>query len=327
MAHRDIIVIGASHGGLEALRTVLAGLPRELPAAVFVVQHVAASSPRMLASIIGEASALPTFIPEDRTAIEPGRVYVPEPDRHILLERGYVRIVRGPKENRHRPAIDPLFRSAAWAYGPRVIGVVLSGELDDGTAGLWAIRTCGGKTIVQDPAGAVGQGMPRNALLHNDVDHCVSLGEIAPLLARLVSEDMEINGATEPPETVRTEVDFAAMKGHMADMDRLGQVSSYTCPTCRGALWELTSEDMLRYRCHTGHAFSAESLVAEQSNGVEEALYSALRVVEEKAAVLRRLGDEMDSTRSAMLDTYHERATDLDATAKVIRGLLAGDRS
>jgi two-component system chemotaxis response regulator CheB len=328
MATRDIIVIGASHGGIAALQELASALPEDFPAAVFVVQHLGAHSLGLLSRIIGRDTFLPTLVPDDGTAIEGGRIYVAPADRHMLLERGRVRVVRGPKENRHRPAIDPLFRSAAWAYGPRVIGVVLSGELDDGTAGLWAIKTCGGITVVQDPSDAIAQGMPRNAMQHNEIDHCVPLSELAPLLTRLASEQVEINGPPRGPRHLETEVEFAEMHGHMAEMDTLGKVSSYTCPTCRGALWELTSEDMLRYRCHTGHAFSPESLVAEQSTAVEDALYSALRVVEEKAAVLRRLGDEMATPAAGSpLTHYRDRATDLDATAKVIRGLLAGDRS
>ena len=327
MANRDIIAIGASNGGIEALKELASALPREFPASVFVVQHLGAGSPGLLGQILARETPLPTFAPKDGASIEPGRIYVAPPDRHMLLERGRVRIVRGPKENRHRPAIDPLFRSAAWAYGPRVIGVVLTGELDDGTAGLWAIKTCGGVSVVQDPDDAIAQSMPRNALAYNDVDHCVALSELGALLTRLVAEELPVGEAPGVPDAVKTEVEFAAMNGRMEDMGKLGAVSSFTCPTCRGALWELTSEGLLHYRCHTGHAFAPESLVAEQSVAVENALYSALRVVEEKSAVLRRLGAGALPNASFSLSDYRDRATDLDATAKVLRGLLSGDRS
>jgi len=327
MAHRDIIAIGASNGGIEALKELASALPHEFPASVFVVQHLGPGSPGLLGQILARETSLPTFAPQDGATIEPGRIYVAPPDRHMLLERGRVRIVRGPKENRHRPAIDPLFRSAAWAYGPRVIGVVLTGELDDGTAGLWAIKTCGGVSVVQDPDDAIAQSMPRNALAHNDVDYCVALADLGTLLTRLVAEELPVDEAPGVPDTVRTEVDFAAMNGRMEDMGKLGTVSSFTCPTCRGALWELTSEGLLHYRCHTGHAFAPESLVAEQSVAMENALYSALRVVEEKSAVLRRLGAGALPNASFSLREYQDRATDLDATAKVLRGLLSGDRS
>ncbi|HKE44233.1 MAG TPA: chemotaxis protein CheB [Steroidobacteraceae bacterium] len=322
MPKRDIIVVGASTGGIASLQELVSALPADLPAAMLIVLHLGANAPGMLPEILGRAGPLPAQVPEDKAAIEAGRIYVAPPDRHLLVERGRVRVVRGPKENRHRPAIDPLFRSAAWAYGPRVIGVVLSGELDDGTAGLWAIKTCGGIAVVQDPHGAISQGMPRNALAHTEIDHCVPLVEIAPLLVRLADE--EVDGAVRAPETLKSEVDFASMKGDIRDMDALGTLSPYTCPTCRGALWELTDADLLRYRCHTGHAFSAESLVAEQSTAVEDALYSALRVVEEKATALRRIDETMPATAHQV--TQH-RITDLDATAKILRGLLAGDRS
>src|SRR5262245_26845401 len=326
MPGRDIIVIGASAGGIRALQELVAALPPDLPAAVFVVQHQSADSPGMLSGILGRAGTLPTVVPDEAALLEPGRIYIAPPDRHLLVERGRAVVVRGPKENRHRPAIDPLFRSAAWAYGPRVIGVVLSGELDDGTAGLWAIKTCGGITVVQNPAEALSKSMPRSALAHTDVDYCVDIKEMAPLLVRLAREPVNGQGP-KVPESLKSEVQFSTFQRDIADMDSLGKLSPYTCPTCRGALWELTSEDLLRYRCHTGHAFSAESLIAEQSSAVEDALYSALRVVEEKATALRRIGETLPGPPTFGHRHYQERVTDLDATAKVLRGLLAGDRS
>src|SRR3954470_2925577 len=185
MPSHDIIVIGASAGGVETLKALVRGLPAELPAAVFVVLHVAPGGPGYLPQILAKAGPLPASFPEDGEAIANGRIYVAPPDHHLLLEPGRVRVVRGPKENRHRPAADPLFRSAAWAYGPRVIGVVLSGTLDDGAAGLWAIKSCGGVAIVQDPEDALFDEMPASALASVDADHVAPLEELPLILAEL----------------------------------------------------------------------------------------------------------------------------------------------
>jgi two-component system, chemotaxis family, protein-glutamate methylesterase/glutaminase len=190
----NIIVIGASAGGVEALSTLVRALPAGLPAAVFVVLHIPAQSPSLLPSILSRAGQLPAIQPTDGMAISPGCIYVAPPDHHMLLERGYIRIVRGPRENRHRPAIDPLFRSAARSYGARVTGVILTGTLDDGTAGLLAVKQRGGIAIVQDPKEALYTSMPRSALDHVAVDYCASLGEIATRLVELAHAPYQRTG-------------------------------------------------------------------------------------------------------------------------------------
>src|SRR4051812_33241997 len=196
MQSHDIIVIGASAGGVETLKQLVAGLPAELPAAVFVVLHVTPNGPGYLPRILEKAGPLPVCSPKDGDGIANGRIYVAPPDHHMLVEPGRLRVVRGPKENRHRPAVDPLFRSAAWAYGPRVIGVVLSGTLDDGAAGLWAIKSCGGVAVVQDPEDALFGEMPASALACVDADHVAPLEEIPLLLAELVRSPA--TGAHDP---------------------------------------------------------------------------------------------------------------------------------
>ena len=188
MAGHDIIVVGASAGGVEALQTLVRGLPADVPAAMFVVLHMSADAPSMLPQILNRAGPLPVAAAVDNEPIAPGRVYVAVPDHHLLIERGRVCLVRGPKENRSRPAVDPLFRSAARAYGSRVIGVVLTGALDDGTSGLQAVKGRGGLAVVQDPAEALYTGMPRSAMEHVAVDYCMPLAEIPALLARLAVE-------------------------------------------------------------------------------------------------------------------------------------------
>jgi two-component system, chemotaxis family, protein-glutamate methylesterase/glutaminase len=187
MANKDIVVIGASYGGIEALKVLVSGLPEGFHASVFLVQHRRSTAPGLLPLILMKAGPLPASFPADFEPIERGHIYVAPPDCHMMLERGLVRLTHDPKEKHVRPAIDALFRSAAYAYGPRVVGVVLTGLLNDGTAGLWAVKDRGGTAIVQDPKGAIAPSMPQSALQNVAVDYCLPLGEIAPLLAQLAS--------------------------------------------------------------------------------------------------------------------------------------------
>jgi len=290
---KDIIVIGASAGGLEALRSLVGGLPEDLRASVFVVLHTSADSPGLLAAILGRAGKLPVSAAVDGERIRPGRIYVAPPDHHLIVEPGIVRTTRGPRENRFRPAIDPLFRSAAQTYGPRVVGVILTGYLDDGTAGLWMVKRLGGTAVVQDPEDALVDSMPRSALLHVRVDHCLPLADIAPLLTRLSSEAAE-EGEFEVPEETNIEVSIAKTdKALEAGVLKLGEPSNYACPECHGVLLQLREEERIRFRCHTGHAYSLESLVAEIDQAIEESLWSAIRSVEEKVLLMRHLAEHV----------------------------------
>ncbi|MDQ3744203.1 MAG: chemotaxis protein CheB, partial [Acidobacteriota bacterium] len=282
MPTKDIIVVGTSAGGIEALKTIAGGLPRDFPASVFVVLHTSPESPGILADILARAGALPASNAVDGERIQPGRIYVAPPDRHLIIEPNRVRLTRGPKENRFRPAVDPLFRSAAQVYGPRVVGVVLTGYLDDGTAGLWAVKRLGGTAVVQDPSDALVDSMPLSALHPVNVDYCVPLAEVAPLLVRLSGEAAE-EGAREVPEETKIEVNIAkAANALNAGVLKLGEPSLYACPECHGVLLQLKEENRIRFRCHTGHAYSPESLIAEIDEAIEDSLWSALRSVEEK---------------------------------------------
>lgn len=323
MPSRDMIVVGASAGGIPTLKELVASLPADLPAAMFVVLHMNPEAKSVLPEILRRSGRLPVTFAEDGAPIETGHIYVAPPNEHVLVEPDRMRVVRGPKENRHRPAIDVLFRSAAWTFGPRVVGVVLTGYLDDGTAGLWAIQSCGGVTVIQDPADAMHHDMPVNAARAIEVDYSLPVGEIGPLLVRLAGEPVKVE-ADERPTTIKTEIGFATMTRDISDMDSLGTLSAFTCPACHGALWELHG-DVLRYRCHTGHAFSRDSLIAEQSTAVEDALYSAMRAVEEKALVLRRLSERHSGRSEALRQDYEDKATALDETANVLRGMLSGE--
>ncbi len=296
MPERDIIVVGASAGGVETLTTLVRGLPPDLPAAVFVVLHFPAHTTSLLPAILSRAGALPARHAEDGEEIVNGRIYIAPPDRHLLVERGVVRVTSGPRENGHRPAVDPLFRSAARAYARRVVGVVLSGTLDDGTAGLQAIKTCDGVAVVQDPADALFSGMPLSAIENVAVDQVLPAAAIAPYLARLARDTTPQDGPAPTRGTDLTgdvrleEMDMAAPDMVVPDSDdKVGDPSPFGCPECGGVLRELREGELVRYRCRVGHAYGADSLLAAQSDGVEDALWSALRALEESESLARRL--------------------------------------
>lgn len=320
MTNRDIVVIGASAGGLEPLKTLVAGLPADLPASVFVVMHVGTTS--HLPGILDRAGALPAAAARNGDEVQHGRIYVAPPGRHLLLHDGHVLLRRGPRENLSRPAIDPLFRSAACSFGGRVIGVVLSGALDDGTAGLRAIKSGGGVAVVQDPADAAFPEMPRSALRYVDVDHAVAAGEMTGLLVRLVGEP-----AGETPEIplgIRIEAAISAQESQeMSIRDQPGKLSPFTCPECSGSLWELVDGSMLRYRCHVGHAFTSDILLAAQAEQVEQRLWTLLRTHEERAELVRRLADrERERNRDSLAADLQWRAEEYEKDAELLRGLL-----
>jgi two-component system chemotaxis response regulator CheB len=323
---RDIVAIGASAGGVEALKRLVAELPADYPGAIFVVMHVSPEAHSLLPAILTRVGALPAVAATDQMPIQHGRIHVAPPDYHLLVERGLVRVLQGPRENRHRPAIDPLFRSAAWAYGPRAVGVVLTGNLDDGTAGLWAIKSCGGTTVVQEPNEADHPEMPMNALMHNRIDHRLPLEGIAALLTRLAREPAGSSEAPDAPPSMELEVESAKLNRSLHDMGELGRLSPFTCPSCHGALWELEEGEHLRYRCHTGHAFSQASLLVDQGVAVEESIYAAMRAVQEKAAALRRLAHRWPEHLPDVKAEYEQRASELDQSADVLRTMLAGQR-
>src|SRR5262245_32638031 len=292
MAARDIIVIGASSGGVQALTTIVRGLPTDLPAAVFVVLHVSHQMPSLLASILHRSGPLPATEAADGDKIERGRIYVAAPDFHLLVNRGVVRVVHGPRENRHRPAVDPLFRSAAVAYGPRVVGVVLSGALDDGTAGMRAVKMGRGISIVQDPADAVSRGMPQSVIDNVEVDYRLRAVEIPEVLTYLAREPTD-QGAFVMPDEIEAEVQIAEQQLSPTELreklEGIASLTTLTCPDCHGNLWRLNDDRQLRFRCHVGHAFTAKSLVVDQSGSLESALWSGLRALEERVMLMRTM--------------------------------------
>lgn len=327
MPGHDIIVVGASAGGVEAAARLVRDLPPDLPAAVFIVIHFPGHATSVMPRILNNAGTLPAAHAEDGEPIRHGRIYVARPDHHLLVERGRVRVVRGPKENHQRPAVDPLFRSAAAAYGPQVVGVVLSGSLDDGTAGLLAIKRRGGVAVVQDPQDALVPGMPSSALEHVDVDHCEPLSEIGPLLARIAGEparnegDLPMADGEMRIETKAPEFDLATIE---AD-DHPGQLSALTCPDCKGPLWEIRDGSLLRFRCRTGHGFTTEGMLAGKADAVEEALWVALNNLEESALMARRLaGEARERGHERVAQRFEERDHAMKERAATVRGVLLG---
>jgi two-component system, chemotaxis family, protein-glutamate methylesterase/glutaminase len=311
MAGHDIIVIGGSAGSVEALCTVLAGLPSDLPAAVCVVLHQSAYSPNRRPEIFSRASPLPVVLAEPGMRLRPGTVYLSVQDMHMLIERsataelGVIRLVRGPKENRSRPAVDPLFRSAALAFGRRVIGVILSGALDDGTSGLWVIKDRGGISVVQDPVDAAVSSMPSHAIEEVGADRIAPAAELGALLGELartaVTGSLEAAGdrgrgdsrtGTVPEDELVREVKIVALDDDAHDReDRYGVPSRFACPDCGGVLWSTRhGAGPLYFRCETGHAYAAATLAEAQSEAIEGAMWAALRALEDKAELARLRG-------------------------------------
>jgi two-component system chemotaxis response regulator CheB len=317
---RDIIVIGGSAGGVEALRALLPNLPADLPAALLIVLHVGADS--ILPAVLDRTSRLPVTAARSGTALEHGRIYVGVPGVHLLLHDEHILLRRGPRENFARPAIDALFRSAAASLGGRVIGVLLSGSLSDGSAGLRAIKRCGGVAVVQEPEDAVVPAMPRNALRHADVDYVRPVSAMPALLAELARQPA--GPSPEVPLEIRLESAIAAQE--LADMkvdQMLGQVSPFTCPECHGALWEIRDGPMLRFRCHVGHAFAADAVLASQGEEVERLLGSLQRTHQERAALARRMAEQERSGKHHNLaDRLEARAQEYEDDARLVMELM-----
>ncbi len=322
MAQLNVIVIGASAGGVGSLQRVAERLPASLPAAVFVTLHLPEGRTSVLPQILARAGPLPAAHAENGQRIEPGRIYVAPPGFHMTLERDRVRVTRGAREHGLRPAIDPLFRSAALAFGPRVIGVVLSGQLDDGTVGLMEIKRAGGVAVVQEPDETAFQSMPRSAIAHVDVDYVLPTDEIGRMLEHLVLEEKAADRQPGPADsTVRRELDV--LTNHEDEKEKSGEPSPYACPDCGGVLWELTEGEMMRFRCRVGHAFTAETLLATQAHAVEQALWDALRALEEQAAVKRRIAERLRRRgHHVAADQIMARARVLQSQSEQVRRLL-----
>ncbi len=322
MANFDVVVIGASAGGVGFLQRVVERLPVEFGAAVFVVLHLPDGARSMLPAILDRAGQLPASHAVNGALIRRGHIYVAPPGFHLTLERDRMRVTRGAREHGLRPAIDPLFRSAALVFGPRTIGVVLSGLLDDGSVGLRDIKRAGGVAVVQDPAETPWPSMPESALAHVDVDYTLQAAQIGELLETLVaSRDAAAIGPTVDEDRLEKEVKELTM--HEDERDHPGEPSPYSCPDCGGVLWELQDGEMFRFRCRVGHAYSSDTLTTEQAASVEHALWMALRALEEQAAVRRRIAARMRRLgHQSSADRFDGMIRELECQAQTIRGLL-----
>ncbi len=298
MSKHDIVVIGASAGGVMALQTVLSGLPKDLPASVFVTIHTASTAGTFLDEVLGKDCPLPVRLALDKEKIIPGRVYIAPPNLHLTIKRGYIKNRFMAKENGSRPAIDPMFRSAAHSYSRRVIGVLLTGNLDDGTAGLGVIQDEGGIIIVQDPNDAVYPDMPISAIQSLKPDHVVPLGRIAPLLTALVDADVTGEAATE-------ETDIKQLEPVM------------TCPGCGGVLHLFANNKVIWYQCQVGHRFTSEAMMLEQDTVVEEYFWRMLSILKEKEEVARTMASDARSTLRPLVNPeYFDKQAQASAEAQ-----------
>jgi two-component system chemotaxis response regulator CheB len=331
LAAQRIVVIGGSAGAVEALLDLVSRLPADFPAPIFVTIHIPADSPSILPELVARRTYLRAKHAENGERYRQGTIYVAPPDRHMLIEpNGKIRVVRGPRENRHRPAVDPLFRSAAAAAGRNVIAVVLTGNLDDGTAGAIAVKQRGGTLIVQDPREALHASMPQSAMSNAEVDYVLRLSEIARKLTELAA--VPPSPVAVPNETV----DMMDMENRITEFDantlqqddRPGAPSAFSCPDCGGVLWEIKEGDFVRFRCRVGHAFSPETMLGAQSDILEQALWSALKTLEESARLSKRLADtERERGHTWMAARFDEREKDARERADTIRKVLVSSTS
>jgi two-component system chemotaxis response regulator CheB len=318
---RDVIVVGASAGGVQALQALVSQLPPELPASILVVLHLMSTGTSVLGDILDRAGPLPATQARDGERLERGHVYIAPPDFHMLLRGPSIHLSAGPRENGHRPAIDPLFRSAARAYGRRVIGVILTGALDDGTDGLGLIGRHGGATVVQDPDDAAYEEMPRSAIRYVDPDRVVPVAQIGEVLGELVDAPLDRSPPPRVDDPGAQPVDLVEVE--FGREDPAGEATLLTCPDCGGVMLERDDGGFIRFACQVGHAYSPESLDEQQGDALEHALWNAIRTLDERADLLRRMARRAD--RSGSTETvarFRRKAAEASAHADEIRDTL-----
>lgn len=306
MEKHHVIVIGTSAGGVQALKTIVRSLPNNFPASVHIVQHISTEAFSNLPQVLSKTAQLPVAFAQDKELIEPSHIYIAPPDYHLLLEENRLRIIRGPRENRMRPAIDPLFRSAAVTYRSYATGIILTGMLDDGTAGLQAIKSCGGMAIAQDPKEAKYPSMPESAIANVAVDHIVPLKKIPPILLERIKQKPAI--ITEIPADLLLEAPIPRNAITSPEtMAKIGTPVAHSCPSCGGPLWQIGDKNSPpRYRCHVGHGFTNLALIEEQSEATEKALWVALRTLEERSRLLKTMRDHYAQNGVDTLAKIHE---------------------
>ncbi len=316
MLNGNLIVVGASAGGVAALRELAGGLPPDLAVPVLIALHIAPHAGTNLPDILSRAGPLPAAYARDGELLAAGRLYLAAPDHHLGVEDGHARLTRGPRDNGHRPSVDVLFRSAARAYGPRAVGVVLSGTLYDGTAGLLALRRRGGIGVVQDPEDAAFPDMPRSALDIAGADHVVSIAEMPALLAELAdgaSARRTGSGAAHAPMP-----ESSSREGPPG-----GVPSPYGCPDCGGVLWEMNGGDVPRFECRVGHGYSPEGLLVSQEDRIDDALWASFRALSENASLARKLeARARERGARASAQRFGDRALEAERRARTLQRLL-----
>ncbi|ALI99969.1 chemotaxis protein CheB [Rufibacter tibetensis] len=328
LPHHDIIVIGTSAGGMAVLCELMDQLPADLPASIFIVQHLARNSNSdVLVERLNKTSKLTCHVAEHELTIEQGHVYFVPQDHHLLLQKGRMLVTKGPRENLFRPAIDPLFRSAAAAYGPRVIGIVLTGMLQDGTVGMEMIKRAGGITMVQKPEEAEYPDMPQSVLNEIEVDYVVTIAEMGELLQELVF--VPASATAEIPEDIAYEASIAERlmldtgNGEIEDTELMGPRSNFSCPSCGGALWEVNKGNVVHYRCHVGHSFTPDAYLNANVESIEETLWIALRMLEERRTMLSAMAEQdRRKGHNHWSEAQEERANELKLHIARIRQLL-----
>jgi two-component system, chemotaxis family, protein-glutamate methylesterase/glutaminase len=321
-----VVIAGASAGGVEALVALVRSLPSGFPHPIIVILHVAPTGTSVLPQILARACRLPVHAPTDGETLLPGHVYVAPPDNHLVIEDSVVRLSQAPRENGHRPAIDPTMRTAAGAFDGATIGIVLSGSRDDGTAGLMAIKAGGGIALVQDPDEALYPAMPLNARTHVDVDAVLPVGDMADwILAHVSVERGERPNETPmdpdlpddpPPDPVVNDLPGAPRSAP-------GEGTRFTCPDCGGVLFERDESGLERFECSVGHVFSIESLSSAQAEALENALWAAVRSLEDRAVLLRRLGRRAQSNgQNRSSDAFERQAAEALDRAATIRDAI-----
>ena len=314
-----LVVVGASAGGMAAMKKLVAQFQSDFPAPIFLVNHMSAETTgEALVKVLNDSGSLTCAHAHNEQAFKSGHIYLAPSDHHMLIVEGKILVTKGARENRSRPAIDPLFRSAAVAYGNRVIGIILTGYLDDGTSGMMAIKRCGGVCIAQDPLDADYPDMPQSVIANVGTDYCVPVAQMGALLSDLVSRELPANKPA--PDDIVIEAKIAQrVLSDLPSVDALGDQVPYNCPDCGGVLWQIAEGDSLRYRCHTGHAFTSSVLLAQQTEKIEETLWVALRMFEERQNLLVTMSKNVEKNP---LSSIAQRATDSQVHIDRIRAML-----
>jgi len=319
MANRDIVAIGASAGGVEALRVLVGKLPRDLPACVLIVIHLSTQFRSSLDTILSEAGPLPATFARDGDNLKNGHVFIAPAGFHLLVDDDRLWLGTGQRENNARPAIDPLFRSVAVCCGARAIAVVLTGTLGDGASGLQALQQCGAITVVQDPHDARFAEMPTMAIARANPQHVATLAALPALLTKLAHESA--GAPMRVSDAVKYEVEIAKRgQASMSNLDRIGRRSVLACPDCHGVMWEIDEGELVRYRCHVGHAYTAELMSLALDENLTRALGSALRALDERIALADRMSRQAsESDRPHLAQSWKQKAREFESEANVIR--------